>query len=48
MEGVYDTYFRKRDRLCSFDSKGLTPLLRAASSGHDACLEQLRQAGAAM
>ena len=46
MEGVCEQCFGERDRLCSFDGSGFTPLLRATDNGHLECMEGLIKAGA--
>ena len=48
MEGVCELCFGKTDLIYSFDASGLTPLLRAAGSGHFECMELLIKAGAAV
>ena len=45
MEDVCEQCFGERDRLCSFDGRGFTPLLRAAEKGHLKCMERLIKAG---
>ena len=48
MEGVCEFCFGKNDLIYSIDGSGLTPLLRAADSGHLQCMELLIKAGAAV
>ena len=48
MEGVCEFCIGKIDLIYSTDGSGLTPLLRAADSGHFACMELLIKAGAAV